>query len=165
MRRSSCPLAGAAGARLLLHLHQVLSWAALLACLLRIPLPVRPVPRGGWGSTSSPCAEGSGTRRSLIDAEDGTRIDVLPDRKMESVTAWLRGHPGAEIVCRDGASDFAQAVTGADPTIPTIAQCMDRWHLWHGLAEAVWKEVAVHSAGWEKIGPPVSEGRRASTTS
>jgi hypothetical protein len=38
-------LAGTAGARLLLHLHQVLSWATLLACLLRIPLPERPVPR------------------------------------------------------------------------------------------------------------------------
>ncbi|WP_424889053.1 hypothetical protein [Streptomyces sp. XH2] len=37
-------LAGKAEARLLLHLHQVLSWATMLACLMRIPLPERPCP-------------------------------------------------------------------------------------------------------------------------
>ncbi|WP_372412362.1 hypothetical protein [Streptomyces luteireticuli] len=85
----------------------------------------------------------------------------MPDRKMATVTAWLREHPGVEIACRDGAGDFAQAITDADPT---IAQSMDRWHLWHGLGEAAWKEVGTHSACWAKIGPPVSEGRRAVTT-
>ncbi|MFC5150037.1 hypothetical protein [Streptomyces aureoversilis] len=38
-------LAGKAGVRLLLHLHQVLSWATMLACLMRVQLPERPVPR------------------------------------------------------------------------------------------------------------------------
>lgn len=32
-------LAGRAGARLLLHLHQTLPWASMLTCLLRIPRP------------------------------------------------------------------------------------------------------------------------------
>ena len=85
---------------------------------------------------------------------------MLPDRKMEAVTAWLVGHPGIEVVCRDGAGGFAQAVTDADPT---IVQVMDRWHLWHGLAEAARKEVAAHSACWAQAGPPQA-GRRAETT-
>ncbi|MEU3756597.1 ISL3 family transposase [Streptomyces olivoreticuli] len=156
----ACALAGRAGARLLLHLHQVLSWATMLACLVRIPLPERPVPRV-LGIDEFALLKGHRYATILINAESGERIDVLPDRKMETVTAWLREHRGVEIVCRDGAGDFAQAVTDADPT---IVQVMDRWHLWHGFGEAVLKEVAAHSACWAKAGPPVPEGRRAATT-
>lgn len=97
----------------------------------------------------------------LIDAETGERIEVLPDRKTETVTAWLKARPGIEVVCRDGAGGFAQATTDADPT---IVQVCDRWHLWHGLAEAVLKEVGAHSTCWAKAGPPLREGTRAQTT-
>jgi hypothetical protein len=38
-------LAGTAGARMLLALHQVVSWTMLLGCLLAVPLPPRPGPR------------------------------------------------------------------------------------------------------------------------
>ncbi|MFC5150036.1 transposase [Streptomyces aureoversilis] len=88
-------------------------------------------------------------------------VEVLPDRRMETFTAWLREHRGVEFVCRDGAADFAQAVTDADPA---IVQVMDRWHLWHGLGEAALKEVAARSTCWAKAGPPVLDGRRASNT-
>ncbi|MGW2586637.1 transposase [Streptomyces virginiae] len=47
----------------------------------------------------------------LIDAASGERIDVLPDRRTQTVTAWLQDHPGIEVVCRDGAGGFAQATT------------------------------------------------------
>ena len=36
----------------------------------------------------------------LIDAVTHQRVDVLPDRKAATLTAWLREHPGTEIVCR-----------------------------------------------------------------
>ncbi len=42
-------------------------------------------------------------------------------------------------------------------------QVSDRWHLWHGLGEAVRKEAAAHSACWAR-GTPLQEGKRVSTT-
>ncbi|MFC9757321.1 transposase [Streptomyces sp. NPDC056921] len=66
----------------------------------------------------------------LINAETRERVEVLPDRKSETLTAWLRTHPGVEAVCRDGAAGYAQAVTDALPQVPQIT---DRWHLWHNL--------------------------------
>ena len=43
-------------------------------------------------------------------------------------------------------------------------QAGDRWHLWHGLAGAVLKEVAAHSTCWAAAGPPRRDGEQARTT-
>jgi transposase len=97
----------------------------------------------------------------LIDAETGRRVDVLPGRTADVVEAWLRDHPCVRVVCRDGSGAYGEAVRRA---LPGAVQVSDRWHLWHGLAEAVRKEVAAHSSCWAKAGPPPSGGRRAETT-
>jgi hypothetical protein len=53
---------------------------------------------------------------------------------------WLRSHPGAGVVCRNGPGAYGEAVRQA----PSGAvQVGDRWHL---LAEAELKEVAAHSS-------------------
>ena len=98
----------------------------------------------------------------LIDAETGRRVDVLEGRTADVVADWLRAHPGVEVVTRDGSGAYGQAVRSA---LPEAVQVSDRWHLWHGLAEAAWKDVAAHSACWaEAEGIPVQEGKRAETT-
>ncbi len=63
-------------------------------------------------------------------------------------------------MCRDGAAAYAQAVRDA---LPTAIQVADRWHLWHGLAEAATQEVAAHSTCW--VGATgLQDGSRARTT-
>ncbi|WP_372411837.1 ISL3 family transposase [Streptomyces luteireticuli] len=153
-------LAGSAGARLLAVLHYAVAWASVLNCLLRIPLPAVTMPQV-LGIDEFALCRGHRYATILIDAETGRRVEVLPDRRTETVTAWLTAHPGTSVVCRDGAGTFAQAVTAADPAIVHV---LDRWHLWHGLAEAAAKEVAAHSSCWAKIGPPLHEGKRAAST-
>ncbi|MFJ9179433.1 ISL3 family transposase [Streptomyces sp. NPDC102360] len=153
-------LAGTATARLLTLLHQTLSSMTVLTCLMRIPLPRRPTPQVA-GIDEFALLRGHHYAMIIIDADSGQRVEVLPDRKMATVTAWLREHPGIQVLCRDGSGGFAQAATDADPA---IIQVSDRWHLWHGLAETVLKEVGAHASCWGKFGPPLPDGKRAATT-
>jgi transposase len=69
-----------------------------------------------------------------MDLERGRVIDLLPDRSAASLTAWLKGHPGIQVISRDRASAYSQAATAAAPSAVQVA---DRFHLLVNLREAV----------------------------
>ena len=144
-------LAGGASARLLPALGIMFSRHTALRVLLKIPLPGVTVPRVP-GIDDFALRRGLVYATVLIDAETGRRVDVVPGRTADAAEKWLRDHPGAEIVCRDGSGAYGEAVRQA---LPSAVQVSDRWHLWHGLGEAVRKELAAHSACWAK-GIPLS---------
>jgi transposase len=152
-------LAGRASARLLPALGIGASRDTALRALLRIPLPPLLVPRV-LGTGDFALRRGLVYATVLTGAETGRRIDVIPGRTADAAGDWLREHPGAEIVCRDGSGAYGEAVRRA---LPAAVQVSDRWHLWHGLGVAVRKEVAAHCACWAK-GAPLQEGKRAETT-
>ena len=57
----------------------------------------------------------------LCDLERGKVIDLLPERSEESTEAWMRYHPGTEIVSRDRTSLYAEAATKAAPQAVQVA--------------------------------------------
>ena len=152
-------LAGSASARLLPALGIRVSRHTALRVLLRIPLPEATVPRV-LGIDDFALRRGLVYATVFIDAETGRRVDVVPGRTADVTQKWLTDHPGVEVVCRDGSGAYGEAVRRA---LPSAVQVGDRWHLWHGLGEAVRKEVAAHCACWAK-GIPLQDGKRAATT-
>ncbi len=70
----------------------------------------------------------------ICDLERGQPIDLLPDREVSTVEAWLKKHPSIDTVSRDGSSEYASAIRkGA----PHAQQVSDRWHLVKNLAACV----------------------------
>jgi transposase len=154
-------LAGRAGARLLAILAAGVSRHTALRTLLRIPLPAGRTPRV-IGVDDFALRRRHRYATVIIDAETHERIDVLPDRTADTLEAWLREHPGIEVVCRDGSATYAEAIRRA---LPRATQVGDRWHLWHNLCEAVLSEVKAHSTCWATVlDAPIYDGPRAQTT-
>jgi transposase len=153
-------LAGRAGARLLGRLAIGLSRHTAVRVLLGIALPRRPVP-------AVVSVDDFALRRRhryatiVIDPVTHDRIDVLADRKADTLAAWLRKHPNVQVVVRDGSTTYAEAIRRA---LPTAVQASDRWHLWHGLTRAVEAAVAAHSRCWANAGPKRQELTREKTT-
>jgi transposase len=70
----------------------------------------------------------------IVNLETHRLIDILPDRTVATVAAWLAAHPEIELISRDRASDYA---TAAAIGAPQALQVCDRWHLLRNLSEQV----------------------------
>jgi transposase len=70
----------------------------------------------------------------ICDLERSRPIDVLPDRSVETVSAWFENHPSVEIVSRDRSSEYAAAIRKGAPQAIQVA---DRWHVGKNLSESV----------------------------
>ncbi len=122
-------LAGRAAVRVLAALPVRLSRHTAVRVLLAIPLPHRPVPR-------VVSVDDFALRRrnrygtAVIDAVTHQRIDVLADRKSETLETWLRNNPGVEVVVRDGSATYAEAIRRARPAALGVglrrARCRSR---------------------------------------
>jgi transposase len=124
---------GKGGERLAGKLGMPLSDATLLWSLYLVPLPeVGQVEVLGIDDWSYRRGKRYGS--ILVDLHTHKIIDLLPERTVDSVVAWLEAHPEVGIVSRDRGGVY---VDGATQGAPLATQVCDRWHLIKNLGEAV----------------------------
>ena len=68
----------------------------------------------------------------LVDLERRRPIEILPDRREETIRAWLLAHPEIEVVSRDRGGEYAAA---AKKGAPQAQQVADKFHLLLNLRE------------------------------
>jgi transposase len=133
LREMGFELGGEAGARLGKQLSYPGSPDTILRLVKGADLPVASSPRVvGLDDWSWKRRLRYGTL--ICDLESRTPLDVLPDRSVETVSAWFVAHPSVQIVSRDRSSEYAAAIKKGAPQATQVA---DRWHIGKNLAESV----------------------------
>ena len=80
----------------------------------------------------------------LVDLTSHRPVDVLPDRTADTLSRWLRTHPGVHYLSRDRSPEYAR---GASEGAPSAQQVVDRWHLLKNVREVLERVLGrVHEA-------------------
>jgi transposase len=124
-------LGGKPGARLALKQGIKVGRDTLLRLIRKTPVPDYATPRI-LGVDDWSYRKGVEFGTILVDLEEHRPVDLLVDRKAETLVKWLEKHPGVEIISRDRASSYAD---GARRGAPQAIQVADKFHLVKNLGE------------------------------
>jgi transposase len=130
-------LGGEAGARATAKLAMATSPDTLLRRVRRAAPPCSATPRV-LGVDDFAFRRGRSYGTILVDLERRRVIDLLPDRESATLSAWLKRHPGIEVVSRDRSPTYACAINEGAPSAVQVA---DRFHLLMNVRDAVEKVV------------------------
>jgi transposase len=114
-----------AGARVAVQSQLPTSPDTLLRLLRAMEPPPPPVPRV-LGVDDCALQKGRTYGTILVDLEQRRPIDLLPDRRAETLTTWLCAHPGVAVIARARSTEYARgAMLGAPDAlhVPTAGTC------------------------------------------
>jgi hypothetical protein len=148
---------GAPGARLLAELGIAVSGDTLRRAVGAAALPAVATPRV-LGVDDWSLKKGRTYATILVDLERHRPVDLLPEASAAGLSAWLREHPGVEIICRDRGGAYAD---GARQGAPDAVQVADRWHLLANLGDMLERLLGRHHAALRAVQveepPPAAE--------
>src|SRR6266567_1758056 len=120
LREMGFELGGEAGARLGKKLSYPGSPDTILRLVKQDQLPTTPSPRV-VGIDDWSWKRGLRYGTLICNLEDNRPIDVLPDRSVQTISAWFEEHPSVEIVSRDRSSEYAAAISKGAPQALQVA--------------------------------------------
>ena len=148
-RHLGLAVGGELGARLAARLAMPVSADTLLRMARRAGatprprLPVRVLAVDEWA-----WRRGHRYGTVLVDLERNRVLDLLPDRRAESLSAWLKANLSIEVIARDRAGVFADGIRQGAPEAIEVA---DRWHLLRNLGDAVHAVAQRHHAAARRV--------------
>lgn len=93
----------------------------------------------------------------LVDLERHRPIALLPEHASKPIAKWFEDHPTVEIVARDRASIYAEALAKG---VPHAQQVADRWHLTQNLGNALQGLPARHTTALREVAHQLTAERR-----
>ena len=146
-QRIGLALGGAAGVRLADTLGFGGGIDLLLHTIRTTPLPAPPAPQQ-IGVDDWAWRKGATYGTIIVDHATQRPLDLLPDRRADTLATWLTGHPSVTLITRDRSGAFAEAAANGAPTAIQVA---DRFHLLMNIREAVFQSLPPYRAVIEAL--------------
>ena len=86
----------------------------------------------------------------IVDLATRRPIELLSERSVASLKAYLEAHPEVRLIARDRDPSYTEAITWAAPTATVVA---DRWHLIKNISDAFERLVASRNRAWRQTLP------------